>query len=163
MRSAEPCSVSVAATQQLLTCLFEYISAFILSDIRFKASAHMTEEDLRILKRCNQLNIDALTSIVGVDGNGYRFDAGNETETNLRRAGDLWADHVLEVAKAYIMTIAYIALTVVTGCPLFYALSVIFGMDISKSLWIYLGKIFLKINYNQLPSNYSRFSENNFK
>jgi hypothetical protein len=45
LRSAEPCSVSVAATHQLLTNLFLYVSAVIISDVRYK---RITEVSLHI-------------------------------------------------------------------------------------------------------------------
>ena len=52
MRPAEPCSLSVAATQQLLTNLFEYICAFILSDANYRrvTCAVISEQDLAILR-----------------------------------------------------------------------------------------------------------------
>jgi hypothetical protein len=146
MRPAEPCSVSVVATHQLLTNLFEYICVVILSDHRFRraTAAVISEEDLLVLERCNQSNIDALADIIGVSK--YGFTPGknkNRTETELREAGDVWADHVLENARAYIMTFIYIFSTVTSGYPVFYAMAYAAGLDKSND-WIYLSKSVLR-------------------
>jgi hypothetical protein len=120
MRPAEPCSTSVVATHQLLTNLFEYISVVILDDARYRqiTTAVITEQDSQVLERCNQINIEALTDIVGVNRQGYELDRMAETEKKLRAApGDLWADHILENVKAYIMTAIYILVTVISGNP----------------------------------------------
>jgi len=111
MRPAEPCSISVAATHQLLTNILEFIAIVVLSDNRYRnvTGAVITERDLRILERCNRDNIYGLTQIV---------DAGTRSETELRAAGDIWADHILENVKAYIMTFVYIVATVVSGYPI---------------------------------------------
>ena len=37
---------------------------------------------------------------------------------NLSNQGDLWAEHILENAKAYIMSFIYIVVTVTIGMPL---------------------------------------------
>ena len=141
MRPAEPCSISVAATHQLLTNLFEYICVVILSDPRYRrvTAATVTEQDLQILERCNQQNIEALTEIVGVNRMGYELDRKPATELSLRRAGDLWADHILENARAYIMTWTYIFVTIVTGYPLVHAIAYAAGINQSSD-WVYLGK-----------------------
>ena len=56
VRPAEPCSVSVAATHQLLTNIFEHICVTIISEPAFRhvSGAVVTERDLQILERCNQ-------------------------------------------------------------------------------------------------------------
>lgn len=124
IRPAEPCSVSVVATHQLLTQLFKHISATILSDSRFchATGAVITEQDLQILEKCDQSNVTALEKIVGYDSY-YAVPLSNrgtdaKTEKHLRAAGDLWAEHVLENAKAYLMTFMYIMGTVISGYPL---------------------------------------------
>ena len=67
LRPAEPCSVSVAATQQLLTNIFSHICIVLLSNPHFRdiSGAIITERDLAELERCNQENIGALEKIVG--------------------------------------------------------------------------------------------------
>ena len=56
VRPAEPCSVSVVATHQLLTNIFEHICVSIISEPSFRhvSGAVITELDLQILERCNQ-------------------------------------------------------------------------------------------------------------
>jgi hypothetical protein len=143
MRPAEPCSVSVVATHQLLTNLFEYICVIILSDHHFRqmTGAIITETDLQVLEKCNRENINALCEIIGVTTLGEPYvDDKAVTEIELRQAGDLWANHVLENARAYIMTFIYIFVTVTVGYPLLYGISVEAGLD-PASRWMYLGKI----------------------
>jgi len=124
MRPAEPCSVSVVATHQLLTNLFEYISVIILSDPRYCriTRAQITEQEIRILERCNQMNLSALTEIVGFNVSGYPLDRVSPLLSNLRQLGNLWSDHILEQARAYIMSFIYIFVTVISGWPLASAL-----------------------------------------
>eukprot|EP00979_Chaetoceros_neogracilis_P015549 scaffold6146_cov256-Chaetoceros_neogracile.AAC.3 len=89
MRPAEPCSVSVAATHQLLTTIYEFICTVILSDERYRhvTGALVTLKDLEILERCNRENIAALEDIVGSDRYGIQFAAGEDsTEKYLRAA-----------------------------------------------------------------------------
>jgi hypothetical protein len=102
VRPAEPCSVSVVATHQLLTNIFEHICVTIISDPHFSraAGAVVRERDLQILERCNQEGLKTLEEIVGVDVKGAEIhEIRRKTERELRSAGDLWANHILEVAK----------------------------------------------------------------
>jgi len=144
LRPAEPCSVSVVATHQLLTNLFEYICVVILSDHRYRrmTGAFITETDLQVLEKCNRENINALCEIIGVTTSAEPF-AGDKavTEVELRKAGNLWANHILENVRAYIMTFVYIFVTVTVGYPLLYGISVAAGLD-RASHWMYLGKTF---------------------
>ena len=153
IRPAEPCSISVVATHQLLTNLFEYICAVILSDHRFRAAtdAIVTEQDLKVLERCNRLNVGALSTIVGANSDGYPLDIASRTEKELRETGDLWADHVLENAKAYIMSIVYIFVTVTIGYPLFSAIATLAGLDMASSEWAYLIRAVDALFYIWLP------------
>jgi len=152
MRPAEPCSVSVAATHQLLTNLFEYICALILSDSTYRRAtcAAISEQDLGVLEKCNAMNIDALTEIVGADEYGNVFPGKVVTESELRAAGDLWAEHVLENAKAYIMTFVYIFATVISGYPFFSAIAYGAGLDKGSS-WYHLVRVFDAALYFWLP------------
>lgn len=102
VRPAEPCSVSVVATHQLLTNIFEHICVTIISDPHFSraAGAVIRERDLQILERCNQEGLKTLEEIVGVDVRGVEIhQVRRKTERELRSAGDLWANHILEVVK----------------------------------------------------------------
>jgi hypothetical protein len=142
MRPAEPCSISVAATHQLLTNLFEYICVIILSNPSYRrtTAATITEQDLQVLEKCNRENISALCGIISVTTSGEPNAFGQtQTAKQLRAAGDLWADHILENAKAYIMTFVYIFATVVSGYPIVYGIALAAGLD-SASDWAYFGE-----------------------
>jgi hypothetical protein len=143
MRPAEPCSISVAATHQLLTNLLQYIAVVILSEERFRkvTRAVITEYDIQIIEKCNQMNIQALEDIVGADRFQQSMDYEDDrAELALRRAGDVWANHVLENAKAYIMTFIYIFTTVTCGYPIFFGIAIAAGLDRS-SRFAYLSKL----------------------
>ena len=65
------------------------------------------------------IGIKALEEIVGVDRHGDEIHKKrSSTEDELRAAGNLWADHILENVRAYIMSFVYIFVTVVSGYPL---------------------------------------------
>jgi hypothetical protein len=135
VRVAEPCSLSVAATHQLLTQIFEHISLIVLSNQHFRhlSEAVITEKDLAILERCNQDNILALEQIVGKphkDGHGT-----TDTERELREAGDLWANHILENVRAYILSIIYIVGTVTAGYPLISGIATSAGLNAGSSFF----------------------------
>lgn len=141
-RPAEPCSISVVATQQLLTNLFEYISVVILSDPRFRrvSGAIITDEDIKILERCNRMNLDAMTELVGANFYGPLNEA-TELLISLQKAGDLWAEHILENAKAYIITFFYIFVTVIFQVPVVSACAKAAGVDLDGRLG-YIGTLF---------------------
>lgn len=66
-RPAEPCSISVAATQQLLTEILMYVAFRILSDnLGQAAGAQITKADLAELERLNRGNIQELSDIVSM-------------------------------------------------------------------------------------------------
>jgi hypothetical protein len=150
MRPAEPCSISVVATHQLLTNLFEYIAAVILSHHHFcrATGAVISEQDLLVLEKCNQLNVDALTAIVGVDCLGRPLMTEKGTNSELKMAGDVWADHILENARAYVMSFVYIFVTLVAGYPIFHAIAYAAGMNMAGS-WKYLSKFMMCISFNR--------------
>ena len=150
IRPAEPCSLSVAATHQLLTQLFEYICLVILSDQRFRdlTGAVITEPDLRVLERCNQDNILALECIVGREISGKEHPT--EAQRELKEAGNLWADHVLENARAYIMSFIYIIGTVTTGYPLITGIAIACGLA-DGSYGFYITRFFDALVYFFLP------------
>ena len=152
VRPAEPCSLSVVVTHQLLTNLFAYISVLVLSDMRYShaAAATISEQDLQILDRCNRENLDALAEIVGTDNHGLPIKRKELVEKELREAGDLWAEHILENARAYIMSFVYIFTTVVSGFPLAHAIAHAAGMS-KDSDWAYLIHVIDAAVYFWLP------------
>ena len=135
MRPAEPASVSVAATHQLLTNLFQYLSVIVLSDDRYigVTNSQINEQDVATLEKCNQMNIQALTEICGFNACGFPLDHISSLLRNLRELGTLWADHILEQTRAHIMCFIYIIATVTSGWPLVSALGSAFGVDESFS------------------------------
>ena len=81
MRPAEPCSISVAATHQLLTQILMYVAFRIISDDNLAqiAGAMVTKADLAQLERLNRGNIQELQEIVGSER------VRSHTEQELRR------------------------------------------------------------------------------
>jgi hypothetical protein len=139
VRPSEPCSVSVAATHQLLTQIFEHICLIIIGDSQFRQASGsvIVEQDLQILERCNKSNIRALENIVGFDCNGDPVPTILcTTEAELRQAGDVWAEHVLENAKAYIMSFIYIVGTVTSGYAPVTAAWRVAGLDTDWAFYI---------------------------
>ena len=139
VRPAEPCSISVVATHQLLTQIFEHICVTILSneDHRRLSGAVINQDDLRILERCNLENISALESIVGISNeDGKLKPNGSTVEQELREVGNMWGDHVLENVRAYIMSFIYVIGTVTSGYPLVTGLSIAFGVDTGWAFYI---------------------------
>jgi hypothetical protein len=129
VRPAEPCSVSVVATHQLLTQIFQHICLTVIGNPNYRrvSAAAITEYDLQVLETLNRDNIQALEDIVGMDAAGYPVDEASTTK-DLRMLGNLWADHVLEQAKAYILTFIYVFVTVTSGYPIVSGISLAFGM-----------------------------------
>ena len=134
IRTAEPCSISVVATHQLLTNIFQYISIVVISHPKYRqiSGAIITESDLQNLERCNRENIYALQEIVGTDYGGVEFES--EVEKDLRTSGNIWAEHVLENVKAYVITFLYVFGTVISGYPLFLAIAHFTGISSDSNL-----------------------------
>lgn len=131
IRPAEPCSISVVATHQLLTNLLEYIGAVVLGDDRFRnvAGATISEQDIQILEKCNRENIAAIGRIVGRDAFGNTRQAQTiRVEKELRQMGNIWSEHILENVRAYIMSFFYIFGTVVSGYALMTGLAKAFSV-----------------------------------
>jgi len=91
LRPAEPCSITIAATQQLLTNLFSHICIVILGNPNYRdvSGAVITERDIEELECCNQENIGALEKIVGFDSDGIKIFDGS-TEKELQEMGAVW-------------------------------------------------------------------------
>jgi len=158
VRPAEPCSVSVAATHQLLTNIFEFVSVVILSESKYCdcTGAIITQRDLEILERCNKDNVYALEDITGTGHDGTPYPENYSTKENeLRHAGDIWAEHVLENAKAYCMSFLYIFGTVISGYPLFSGIAsgagLKLGINSASSGIMYFLKVLDAMIYFFLP------------
>ena len=138
VRPAEPCSVSVVALHQLLTQIFLHVSISLLSEpeIRSFCGAAITEADLSILERCNQESIKALEDLVATDRKGRVRRDGTRIHNELRQAGDVWSEHVLENARAYIFTFLYVVGTVTAGYPLVTGIAVAAGLDVGWAFYI---------------------------
>ena len=152
VRPAEPCSISVVATHQLLTNIFEHICMTIISDpnFRYVTGSIINERDLQTLERLNVENIKALERIVGVDRKGDPMhDLLLKKEAELRAAGDVWSEHILENAKAYIMTFIYIVVTVTIGYPLISGIADAAGLKDER--YYYITRFFDALIYFWLP------------
>lgn len=138
LRPAEPCSVSVAATQQLLTQMFMHISISLLGDTELRAfcGAVISEYDLKILERCNQTTIASLQKITGGSARGGLMQAQDSVEVLLRSAGRKWAQHVLENIEASILTFIYIMGTVVSGYPVVSGIATAAGLQANWAFYI---------------------------
>ena len=148
IRPAEPCSLSVVATHQLLTSLLKYLSVVILSDNRFRrvTGATITVMDIEVLETCDRANIEALTDIVGANAAGFKVDRPSHVRKMLRGAGDLWAEHILENARAYILSLIYVFVSVISAYPLMHAITTVSGLG-KESRWIYAGETNLCVQF----------------
>jgi hypothetical protein len=153
VRPAEPCSVSVVATHQLLTNIFQHICMTIIGNPQFRGvtGAVATEQDLLTLERCNNDGITALERIIGVDRNGIAVHKSlNETEEELRGAGNLWSEHILENVKAYIMSFVYVVVTVTSGYPVLSGVAKASGLTGAE--WVFfIIRFFDALIYFWLP------------
>ena len=150
LRPSEPCSVSAVATHQLLTNILEFISIIVLSSKKYRdiTSAVISVRDLEILERCNRDNMFALQKIVGSDILGSPFVS--EKEKELRAVADIWSEHVLENAKAYVMSFVYILVTVVSGHLLIGSVIQSMGFSVRSKL-SYLFRLLDALVYFFLP------------
>eukprot|EP00438_Fugacium_kawagutii_P033781 Skav209626 [mRNA] locus=scaffold902:111213:114590:+ [translate_table: standard] len=127
-RPAEPCSISVAATQQLLTQILMYVAFRILSDnLGQAAGAQITKADLAELERLNRGNIQELSEIVSMKElrrscNMLQLCEQQGGVCQPVRRGHAWAQHVLEIPRAWIMSALYIVITVSVGVAPIHAL-----------------------------------------
>jgi hypothetical protein len=149
VRPSEPCSLSVCATHQLLTQIYEHVCLVILNDHKFRdvSGAVVTQQDLRVLEKCNVENIFALERITGSDL--HRTPKSTQVHQELKDAGNLWADHVLENARAYILSFLYIVATVTAGYPLVTGIAVAVGLKAEYGF--YITRFFDSLIYFFLP------------
>jgi hypothetical protein len=153
VRPAEPCTISVVATQNLLTLIFEHICLVILSDkqFRFATGARITDSDLSQLERCNQDNLRALEGLVGYNAAGKPLNPKGRgaKHAELRAAGAYWSLHVLEGVYAWIMSAVYVFGTVTAGYPAVTGIATVAGL----STWwaFYITRFFDAAIYVFLP------------
>ncbi|XRB03994.1 glutamine amidotransferase type 2 domain-containing protein [Pycnococcus provasolii] len=117
---AEPCTISVAATHQLLTEILLFTQMYILSDKdrRVSAKCVATQDAMAQLARMDMENIKALEEITGYASDGTKRSASNNvTNDTLVAQGKYWADHVLEAPRAWICVALYVVGTVTAGWP----------------------------------------------
>jgi hypothetical protein len=124
LRPAEPCTISVAATHQLLTQILLYVMVYLRhfdADGVFSHTCGSTyvREEVHELAHLNEANLAAVREIIGgpvesADGKMYIVDT--TTSSQLRAQGRRWAQHVLEGPISWILSALYIACTVVSGC-----------------------------------------------
>lgn len=90
-----------------------------------------------------------MEAIVGVDTRGVRLKGDDNTKTvrALRAQGDVWAEHVLENARAYIMTFIYIVFTVTTGWPLISGVGYAAGVDAEWLIYICRSQVCHQVCY----------------
>ena len=116
IRPAEPCSISVAATHQILTQILLYLMRKVqLDGLEDVSGGKYTVEDFKILEDLNQKNISALEEITGFSRQNVKTPTA--TETLLREKGNYWALHVLETPMSWMMCAAYVLGTVISGYP----------------------------------------------
>ena len=96
-----------------------------------------------------------LEGIVGVDSKGVAVhEIFKNTEKELRAAGDVWSEHILENVKAYIMSFIYIVVTVTVGYPLISGIAYAAGLRETSSpgdRLFYLLRFFDALVYFWLP------------
>lgn len=103
-----------------------------------------------VLECCNQNSIRALENIVGVDCSGQRLKGEHlQTEQSLRDAGIRWSNHVVENARAYVMSFTYIIVTVTIEYPIVTGIAASCGLIMEGGL--YITRFFDAIIYFFLP------------
>ena len=141
MHPAEPSTISVAATHQLLTQLLVYLMDNVLAHKAMgRFGATYLADDVAQLEANNQATIGCLEQIVGVDRDGITLNKSALSQ-ELRAKGHLWAQHVLEAPRAWALCAIYILGTVTFQCPLFFELATLAqrlgatGID-PTALWV---------------------------
>ena len=131
LRPAEPCSLSVAATHQLLTNLLLYCMHYLQHYYpeQRRVGASFAPEELQELAHLNVKHLESIKQIV--NGN-------SGTRRRLSRQGFRWALHVLEGPLAWLMMAAYVLGTVLAAStPLSAAVDAIYGGVLADARWVY--------------------------
>ena len=109
-RPAEPCSLTVAATQQLLTQILLHLMYSVRhyhEDRPTMGGSTFDKRDVQELETLDQDSLQTIDAIVNGDATGVR--------KQLLKQGSVWADHILEGPISWIMCASYIAITVTLG------------------------------------------------
>ena len=123
-RPAEPCSLTVAATHQLLTQVLLYLMyavRYYEPDLPKICGSSFKAEEVCELEALNLNTLDNLQRL---------GRANDPTRKELLKQGDLWAQHILEGPIAWILSATYIAITVTIGYTPLSAivLTIIYGI-----------------------------------
>ena len=119
-RPAEPCSLSVAATHQLLTQLLLYVMYyfpyFMPKEGGLGGSRYFREE-VQELSDLNRSHLKSVREIVGQPPVPGVVKSSKDTAigSSLRAQGRRWAQHVLEAPWSWIASFCYIVVTVTAG------------------------------------------------
>lgn len=133
LRTAEPCTITVAATHHLMTQILLYLMEYFHAKDRKEAlGSNYTSQDMTELQRNNMTCLSNLEEIIGPDLTQCRRTT--PTSAVLRGIGRKWAWHVLELPVAWILSAAYIIGTVTAGYPLIYGICVAAGLPETSSL-----------------------------
>ncbi|EKX55458.1 hypothetical protein GUITHDRAFT_99235 [Guillardia theta CCMP2712] len=144
IRPAEPCTVSVVASHQLLTQLLIYLMKKVQLDGMEEASGgKYTVEDVKVLEELHAENFTAMEDIVGYDRNGIACPT--YTSEELKKRGRYWSLHVLEVPMSWMLSFCYILGTL--GRPLKHRMTsrslVIADIPwVAQSVEAYVSKLF---------------------
>eukprot|EP00746_Dinoflagellata_sp_MGD_P157020 gnl/MRDRNA2_/MRDRNA2_86072_c0_seq2.p1 gnl/MRDRNA2_/MRDRNA2_86072_c0~~gnl/MRDRNA2_/MRDRNA2_86072_c0_seq2.p1 ORF type:complete len:1384 (+),score=218.41 gnl/MRDRNA2_/MRDRNA2_86072_c0_seq2:410-4153(+) len=151
VRPAEPCSLSVVATHQMLTQIFQYVSMTVMAEpeLRRATKCRLLDSDLKELERLNQDNIAALEDITGTTKEGKAI-CGQTTSHELRKQGSAWAQHVLEAPRSWIMIVIYVLATVISGYPIVTGVAMACGLE-SDGWGPYITRTFDALIYIFLP------------
>ena len=109
MRPAEPCSLTVAATHQVLTQILLYLMESIRyyepNEPHICGATYHTEE----VRELETLNVNTLGNLRAL------AEPSDGTRRELIAQGERWAQHVLEGPIAWILCATYIMITVTVG------------------------------------------------
>ena len=127
IRPSEACTISVAATHQVLSLLLIHIMYSTrmpdcdgVHSFATAAGSTFVMEEVEELNNLNKLGLEAIRDIVGEqvdeceEGKAPKL-RDTATSATLRAQGRVWSQHILEGPISWIMSAAYIALTVITG------------------------------------------------
>jgi len=144
-RPADPCSLSVAATHQLLSQLLLYVMYyfpyFMPAETGLGGSRYFREE-VQELSELNRSHLASIREIVGrppMLGN-RKQSPDTAIGASLRGQGRQWAQHVLEAPWSWIISFCYIVATVTYGAtPLSAAVRAIYDSFAAESAEVEVG------------------------